>query len=145
MKFQNKNIAKQLKLFSLVVVLFSSTLMSGCIKSNAATRFAFDQNADVSEATIKQVNLAFRKSFLGGDWYYQGAQAMNGTVNAYIQIPTRLEMAEKEQKNYLKMAICPKRDKVQMWQSLKEIPLSVHIYTSNKKFTVYAHCENPLV
>ncbi len=144
MRFQNYNIAKLNKLAGTLLILIASTQLTGCIKSNAATRFAYDSSAEVSDSVVNEVNHVFRKTFLGGDWFYQGAEALNGTVNAYIQIPRGLDMGEKEQKNYLKRAICPSKDKVQMWRSLKDIPLSVHIYTSNKKFTVFAHCDNPL-
>lgn len=132
-------------LVSIFTSLMVLTNVTGCIQSEAATRFAYSSDKEVSETVIKLVNATFRTSFLGGDWYYQGAQAKNGTINAYIQIPTKLEMGEQQQKRYLKMAICPSESNIRLWRELEDIPLSVHIYTMNKKFTVYAHCENPLV
>lgn len=135
------NIIKKMQAVVAIVVLCAT--LSGCIQSEAATRFTYSKDPAVSESAVKLVNTVFHTTFLGGDWFYQGAQATNGTINAYIQIPNKLEMDEKMQKQYLKMAICPAKTKTALWKSLKEIPLSVHIYTSNKKFTVFAHCENP--
>lgn len=132
-------------LLMILASLLSASGLSGCIQSEAATRFAYNSDAQVSETVIKLVNTTFRTTFIGGDWYYQGAQAQNGTINAYIQIPTKLEMGEQQQKRYLKMAICPSENNTALWRQLQDIPLSVHIYTMNKKFTVFAHCDNPLV
>lgn len=141
-----QNIVASSKIIVVVLTAMLSTFsLTGCIQSEAAERFAYSSDVEVSETAIKLVNATFKTTFLGGDWYYQGAQAKNGTINAYIQIPTQLEMAEKQQKRYLKMAICPDKSRTRLWQQLQDIPLSVHVYTMNKKFTVYAHCDNPLV
>lgn len=121
------------------------TQLTGCIQSLAAEKFAYRDSSMVSETAIKAVNTSFYTNFSKGDWYYKGAEAMNGTINAYIQIPDKLDMNRIDQKNYLRQAICPSSNKSAFWNQLKGIPLSVHIYTFNKKFTVYAHCENPTV
>lgn len=92
---------------------------------------------------LKVVNLTFRSSMMGGDWRYQGAQAVNGTINAYIQIPEKLNMSQSRQENYLRMSLCPSSNKP-MWKQIKGIPLSVHVYTMNKKHTVFANCINPM-
>lgn len=122
-----------------------STMLTGCIQSIAAEKFAYQDTRSISESAIKTVNTSFYTNFAVGDWYYKGAEAMNGTINAYIQIPTKLDMNKSDQKNYLRQAICPSTRKTEFWNQLKGIPLSVHIYTFNKKFTVYAHCDNPTV
>ena len=120
-------------------------LLTGCIQSSAAEKFAYSERAPISETAIRAVNTSFQMSFSMGGWYYKGAEAINGTINAYIQIPDSLDMSRNDQKNYLRQAICPSTHQKTFWQQLKGIPLSVHIYTFNKKFTVYAHCDNPTV
>ncbi|BDX05940.1 hypothetical protein [Planctobacterium marinum] len=114
------------------------------MQSSAATQISFDSDETVTEPMLKSVNAAFRTSILGGDWYYQGAQAVNGTINAYIQIPEKLNMSKDEQEKYLKMPLCPSSAKRYMWNKIKGVPLSVHVYTFNKKHTVYADCDNPM-
>lgn len=120
-------------------------LLTGCIQSSAAEKFAYPEGRTISETAIRAVNTSFQMSFSMGGWYYKGAEAINGTINAYIQIPDRLDMNHTDQKNYLRQAICPSTQQKEFWQKLEGIPLSVHIYTFNKKFTVYAHCNNPTV
>ena len=126
-------------------VVLASTMLTGCIQSSAAEKFAYSGSSPVTEDAIKAVNSSFYTNFAAGGWYYKGAEAINGTINAYIQIPNRLDMKPTDQKNYLRQAICPSAGKTDFWNQLKGIPLSVHIYTYNKKFTVFAHCENPTV
>lgn len=138
-----RNPLRKLQLFMLLLV--SGSVLSGCMQSNAASQFLHDSENTVTEPMLKSVNSAFRTTILGGDWYYQGAQAVNGTINAYIQIPDKLNMSRDEQEKYLKMSLCPSSAKKYMWQKIKNVPLSVHVYTMNKKHTVFAHCDNPIV
>ena len=140
----NYNKSHFTKLTCAALLTLCSSVMSGCMQSSAATQVAFETENGVTDTMIKSVNAAFRTSFLGGDWYYQGAQAINGTINAYIQIPEKLNMSKSAQVNYLKYSLCPSKTKRHMWNQLKDIPLSVHVYTFNKKHTVFANCENPI-
>ena len=126
-----------------VSIVLSSSLLSGCMKSNAATQVSYQSDIEVTDAMLKMVNATFRTTILGGNWHYQGAQAVNGTINAYIQIPEKLEMSREHQVNYLKMSLCPASNKHAMWSQLKGVPLSVHVYTMNKKHTIFANCTNP--
>lgn len=127
------------------IAMLASTLLTGCIQGVAAEKFAYKESTPVTENALKAVNTKFYSSFSMGGWYYKGAEAINGTINAYIQIPDKLDMKREDQKNYLRQAICPSTGKKSFWKELNGIPLSVHIYTFNKKFTVYAHCDNPTV
>lgn len=135
---------KTLKWVFTILTVAASLTLSGCMQSNAATQISFDSEGTVTEPMLRSVNAAFRTTILGGNWYYQGAQAVNGTINAYIQIPDKLNMSRSDQEKYLQMSLCPSSSKHAMWQQIKDIPLSVHVYTYNKKHTVYAHCENPM-
>lgn len=131
------------KLMILLVSLVSMATLSGCMKSSAATQVSYQTDIEVTEAMLKVVNATFRSTMVGGDWRYQGAQAVNGTINAYIQIPEKLNMSKSHQENYLKMSLCPSSNRP-MWRQIKGIPLSVHVYTMNKKHTVFANCQNPV-
>ncbi len=130
----------------MALVMCASVVLSSCIQSQSASQASYVSPASVSisDNTLKLVNRVFQSNFIGGDWYYQGAQAVNGTINAYIQIPQSLDMSKEVQRNYLQKAICPGADKQQLWKSVKGIPLTVHLYTFNKRHTVYAECTNPL-
>ena len=134
-------------LILLALLCTAGGTLSGCIqsKSFAATFFKNNATPQITDTTLKSVNAVFNNAFRGGDWYYQGAEAVNGTINAYIQVSQKLDMGLSAQQNYLKKAICPSQSASTMWQELKDVPLSVHIYTFSKKFTVYAECDNPLV
>ena len=136
----------------MVVTLLVFTLaLSGCMQSNASEgKFggafrAKASSSDISDNSLKLVNSAFTKSFLGGDWRYKGASKKNGAINAYIQIPRDLDMSEDAQKNYLKQAICPSEQHQAMWAEIQSIPLYVHVYTHTKKRSVYSGCANPIV
>ena len=129
----------------LCIALGSSVGLSACMQDMdiRITRFADKSALTVSENTLKTVNRAFYASFTAGDWYYQGAKVSNGTVNAYIQIPQKLDMDTELQEKYLREAICPKADKVELWNTLQHIGLEVHIYTFSKMQSVSARCDNP--
>lgn len=145
MTYQHR-IHSVLKLF---VMLSSITLcgvnLSGCIqgKTYASTQFSVDETQPVPEEILRSVNANFRSTFVGGDWYYEGAKQVKGEIYAYIQIPTKMQLNKTQQEHYLKMAICPGEAHKALWDSLKDIPLSVHVYTFNKRHTVYADCSNP--
>lgn len=134
-------------LILLALLCTAGGTLSGCIQSKSFAGSFFNNSAgqEITDNTLKSVNSVFNNAFRGGDWYYQGAEAVNGTINAYIQVPQKLDMGLSAQQNYLKKAICPSDTANAMWKELKDVPLSVHIYTFSKKFTVYAECNNPLV
>lgn len=135
---------KKIKLLVIMTSMLSTVLLSGCMKSNAATQISYQSDVEVTESMLRTVNAVFRTSFPGGAWRYQGAQAINGTINAYIQIPEKLQMSKENQISYLKMSLCPSSTKHALWNEIKGIPLSVHVYTMNKKHTVFANCTNPV-
>ena len=142
---KNNNILSGLKtMMILALVAGQSVFLSGCMKTIAATEMTLSSKVEVTEAMLKLVNNEMRRKIPGGEWRYQGAQGINGTINAYIQIPKKLKMTQAEQKNYLKYALCPSSANKQMWTEIKEVPLSVHVYIDNKKHTVFAYCDNPV-
>lgn len=106
-------------------------------------KFADKSALTVSDNTLKKVNRTFYGIFHGGDWYYKGARVANGIVNAYIQIPRKLDMKEHIQQRYLKENICPDEQHLDMWSQLEHVELDVHIYTSSKKKSISARCLNP--
>lgn len=117
--------------------------MQGFSVAETAARTPASEN--IPELALKRVNQAFKTSFMMGDWYYQGATAVKGGIDAYIQIPSKLDMDPEYQRNYLRQSVCPKADNKKLWQELSGLSLSVHLYTFNKRFSVHATCENPLI
>lgn len=121
-------------------------LLSACVQQWEIDIPRFAQksgSSTIPKATLKTVNRSFYGHFMAGDWYYKGAKAEHGEINAYIQIPEKLQMSTNLQRHYIQSSICPKSDKIDLWNSLKEIKLTVHIYTSSKNYSVWAQCENP--
>lgn len=133
-------------LFVLLTLMLGAAV-SGCMQSHRASAAGLTANAGdpISDHTLAMVNRSFKKAFMFGDWRYKGAQAVNGGINAYFQIPQKLDMAEEYQENYLRQAICPSAEEKQLWEEMRGRSLSVHIYTINKRFSVHAECLNPLV
>jgi hypothetical protein len=123
-------------------------LLSACVQQWEIDIPRYAQKStgkSIPKATIKTVNRSFYGHFMTGDWYYKGAKAMHGEINAYIQIPEKLNMSTELQRHYIQTSICPKSDKIDLWNSLKETKLSVHIYTSSKNYSVWAQCKNPWI
>ncbi|MDN4501169.1 hypothetical protein QX776_02060 [Alteromonadaceae bacterium BrNp21-10] len=128
-------------------VVVSSFMTSGCIQgqSFAATFNGDAPSASVPDNTLKIVKGAFYTSLSRGDWYFKGAHATNGNINAYIQVPEKLNMDKSNIKNYVKHVICPNVGDDFMWQKLEHITLNVHIYTKGDRRGVKEQCSNPLV
>lgn len=126
-------------------VILTCLSVSGCIqgKTYASTQFSDNAVTPISEDVLRSVNANFRTTFVGGDWYYEGAKQVKGEIYAYIQIPQRMQLNKAQQEHYLKKAICPGENHKALWDNLQDIPLSVHVYTLNKRHTVYANCSNP--
>lgn len=136
---------KNLILAAMTVLL--SMGLTACMQGFSVAETAAQPPAsdNISQLALKRVNQAFKTSFMMGDWYYQGATAVKGGIDAYIQIPDKLDMDPEYQRNYLRQSVCPKADNKQLWQELAGLSLSVHLYTFNKRFSVHATCENPLI
>lgn len=129
-------------------VIFAALItlvLGGCIQSIAADKLADSASNGVSEAAISAVDASFHRAFAAGGWYYKGAENIDGTINAYILIPARLDMSSEAQQNYLRQSICPSASKTEFWEQLQGVPLAVHIYTYRKTATVHADCDNPTV
>ncbi|EWH12191.1 hypothetical protein DS2_00670 [Catenovulum agarivorans DS-2] len=131
-------------LFTAIIVLISASHLSGCKQASAYTQVSNNPPTEqLSKQTINQVKHTFHASFVYGDWRFQGVQVVKDSINAYIQIPDKLDMAEKQQKAYIQQVICPSAQHAQMWLSIKNHPLWVHLYTHDKRYGVYAECTNP--
>ncbi|KXI29766.1 hypothetical protein [Paraglaciecola hydrolytica] len=136
------------KRFSITISLLLLAL-SGCMQNQYAADFRTpfppiaDSRIAATDNTVKMVNAVFYQSFIGGEWQYQGSTNLKNSINAYIQIPERLDMSEEAQENYLQQAICPAAQHEKMWQALNDKTLVVHIYTYKRKYSLYANCINP--
>lgn len=128
------------------IILSITVALSACMQNIKMhiPKFADKNAVTISENTLKTVNRTFYKIFIGGDWYYQGAKVGNGIVNAYIQIPQKLDMDSDVQEQYLQQIICPGEEHIDMWSQLRHYQLAVHLYTVTKKQSVSAKCHNPI-
>lgn len=139
-------LAKTLRLENLVIFLIAiaCVIASTQFLSLDVTRYAKKSEYFPSKSAVSSVNRSFYQAFSLGSWRYQGAQAKSGGVNAYIQIPEKLDMELDIQHQYLRRVICPNSNNLDLWHELRNTKLLVHIYTTNKQKTVSAMCENPL-
>ncbi|WP_143872767.1 hypothetical protein [Catenovulum sediminis] len=122
------------------LMVAAQSLLTAC---NQASAYSSDSTAKIPSDVLTLVNQTFQSNFVYGDWRFQGTQVINNSINAYIQIPDKLELSEKQQKQYIQMVICPSQDKAQMWLTTRDYPIWVHLYTHDKKYGVYAQCTNP--
>ena len=131
-------------LFCSVLLCVATSQLTACKQAAAYTPPSSQQaTGELSKQTIAQVKNIFHTNFVYGDWRFQGVQVVKNSINAYIQIPDPLDMAEKQQKVYIQQVICPSAQNAQMWLSIKNHPLWVHLYTHDKRYGVYAECTNP--
>ena len=119
--------------------------LTACIQSMEmkVQTFADTSSLRVSDDTLKTVNRVLYSDFKYGDWRYKGAHARAGQINVYIQVPQPLDMHESVQERYVKEVLCPKHDNHDLWHQLKNIDLSIHLYTRSKNDSVSAVCERP--
>lgn len=130
-------------LLTIIVALLTQT---GCMQGQtfAATSDGDVPSTSVSDNTLKIVNGVFYTSLTRGNWYYKGARAFNGTINAYIEAPGELGMSKVNLQQYLQISICPGADRLMLWQQLHNITLNVHLYTDGNREGVHTQCRNPL-
>lgn len=141
------NIIFNLSTKHLILMLACCFVLSSCVQQWQFNipKFANKSDDSIPKATIKTVNRSFYGHFMVGDWQFKGAKANQGEIKAYIQIPQPLQMSTDLQRQYIQKLICPKQDKIELWNKLKSTKLSVHIYTSSQNKSVGAHCHNPWI
>ena len=138
----------QINLLTVIKVAALCLILTACIQNFdiEVPRYADKSSLMVSKSTLMKINRTFYGAFSHGNWNYKGAKARAGQVNAYIQIPQELDMKHSVQQQYLRDMVCPtKQLGTDLWQELKHIDLSVHIYTKSKSKSVSAVCVNPTV
>ena len=133
-----------IKVFSMVAGICA--MLTACIQNFniEVPRYADKSSLMVTEQTLRDINRLFYANFSHGDWNYKGAKATAGEVRAYIQMPNKLNMTPKVQERYVQQVICPKPDNLALWSKLKQIDLSVHLYTVVQSDSVSATCISPL-
>ncbi|WAJ71342.1 hypothetical protein [Catenovulum adriaticum] len=142
------NLKKAIKLFafSAVISMLAGTL-SACNKASAyQTSQALNaSNGDIPKTIVQNVKQTFQAKFVYGDWRFQGTEVTNNSINAYIQIPNKLDMSEDQQQAYINQMICPAAQQTDFWNELATHELWVHIYTYDKRSSVQAQCKKPNV
>lgn len=132
-----------IKKFIIIVITLTAALnLTACDK--ALAKQVRDNDNSVPSELLSQVNKTFQSNFIYGDWRFQGTIAFKQAINAYIQIPDELELSKSQQIQYIQQVICPAKEHTNLWMSVKDYPLHIHIYTNNKKETIEAKCLNPL-
>lgn len=140
-----KSRLNQSQVRSALLITVSLLAVSGCkqILSDDFVRFADKSSFMASDMALHNVDRVFYQSFSVGNWQYKGTKVNTGKVYAYIQIPEKLDMPAEIQQRYLQQVICPGTDNIDLWHQLRNVDLSVHIYTLNKRQSVSATCINP--
>ncbi|MBC3764681.1 hypothetical protein [Neptunicella marina] len=147
-KRYNMNTLFSVRKTGMAIMLLLVTLLTqtGCMQSQSHAAAHGDVPSTLVPAnTLKIVNGVFYTSLTRGNWYYKGARAFNGTINAYIEIPAEVSMDKALLKSYLQTSICPGADKKLLWQQLQNITLKVHLYTEGNSRGIRTQCLNPLV
>lgn len=134
------------KLLALSLSLF--TLASGLSGCNKASAYQTNQTlnpstGDIPKSIVQNVKRTFQAKFVYGDWRFQGTEVTNNSINAYIQIPNKLDMSKAQQQAYIKQMICPTAQQTEFWNTLASHQLRVHIYTHDKRSSVQSQCKNP--
>lgn len=143
--FDFKNTIKLLTLSAGMTALVST--LSGCNQASAyqTSQALNPSSGDIPKAIVQNVKQTFQAKFVYGDWRFQGTEVTNNSINAYIQIPNKLDMSEDQQQAYINQMICPTAQQTDFWNELATHELWVHIYTYDKRSSVQSQCKNPRV
>lgn len=145
-KFACTNIKKYLSnsFINLLAIITVGSQLTGCNQAVAYSTDSLKQSkVEIPKAVISHVSKTFQANFVYGDWRFQGTEITNHAINAYIQIPSKLNLSEEQQKAYINQMICPKPQQTEFWQVIDNYPLWVHIYTQYKNKSVYVQCQKP--
>lgn len=140
-RFVSSNVLRNVLV--LVFVIFAATACKQ-IFSFEVVRFANKSSYMVTAQTLQTVDRSFYAAFYLGNWRYKGANATYGEVNAYIQIPEKLDLDVDVQRQYIKQVLCPNKGNLDLWHQLKHVDLQLHIYTQARTKSISATCRNPL-
>jgi hypothetical protein len=135
---------KKVQAMTLMVTAILGITACKQILSVDVVRYADKSSYMVSKQALRDLDRVFYSNFSLGTWYYKGAKARTGEVEAYIQIPEQLDMPKAVQTSYVQQVICPKAEHTQLWFQLKNVELTVHLYTKSKQQSISARCLNPL-
>ncbi len=124
---------------------FCASQLTGC---NQASAYQNENGLTASDdkiptAVVKNVRQTFQAKFVYGDWRFEDARVINNSINAFIQIPDKLDMSKEQQQNYINQMICPAQHQSEFWQQVSSHEIWVHLYTHDKRYTVYSKCQNP--
>ncbi|WP_111977306.1 hypothetical protein [Algibacillus agarilyticus] len=93
------------------------------------------------DPNITNINQYFKQKFRGGDWYYQGIEAIDEKLKVYIQIPKQMRLSGYETSNYIQLALCPSQHQSKTFKTLKNNQLEIHLYSTLKSQSVSALCK----
>ncbi|AWB67615.1 hypothetical protein C2869_14720 [Saccharobesus litoralis] len=94
--------------------------------------------------TLKKVDQLFAPKFVRGEWRYRGAKAIDKGIAAYIQIPERIGLSDKQHKNYVLVTICPKAQDKEFWQGVYPYKLFIRTYNYVDRNYIETPCPSPI-
>lgn len=109
-------------------------------EGSISTIFKSENDNSVHPQDIAKVTGYLKRKFIGGDWFFQLAEAQQGMLHAYIQIPEALSMSDSQTNTYLKTAICPAQNDTNFWQNMHKGQFRLHLYTAHKNSSISAMC-----
>jgi hypothetical protein len=134
-------------LYTLMLLMVSTAGSYAYFKINAQGNLAAQSEvqrvqeafAKLPSATVKYVEQHLRKKFIAGEWRYGGIAQAGGLVEAYIQIPQKLEFDKSQQVYYIRHSICPAATDG-IWSKLAPQQLEIHLYTQLKSDSTHTTC-----
>ncbi|MCU4676133.1 hypothetical protein N7931_10880 [Catenovulum sp. 2E275] len=140
---------KQLKLTTTLLInsafILVCSQLSGCNQASAYQLNDNNQTAQqaIPKTVVQNVQRTFQAKFVYGDWRFSETRVIKNSINAFIQIPDKLNMSKEQQQNYISQMICPAKHNSDFWQQVAPHELWVHLYTHDKRYSVYSKCDNP--
>lgn len=133
------------RVLSASFIMLLGGLTSGCNQASAYTQGEEHKKGASVKVTEQVKQLAyhsFHNRFVYGSWRFTGIEVIKNELNAYIQIPEKLDMTSEQQIAYIKSRLCPAANDP-LWQTSPMPEIWVHMYTFNKLHGNYAKCEKP--
>ncbi|WP_111977381.1 hypothetical protein [Algibacillus agarilyticus] len=95
--------------------------------------------------TLIKVDKLLAPYFVSGEWRYRGARPTDQGIAAYIQVPDRIELSEKQHKNYILLTVCPDKTVAYFWHDIFPYELYIRTYNYVDRNYIETHCPSPLM
>ncbi len=122
------------KLMITLSILLLIVFISSCAES-------VDEYAQ--KPTLKKVDRIMAPHFVSGEWRYRGARAIDKGIAAYIQIPDRTGLEDKQHINYVQVTVCPKVNLTDFWEDIFPYALYIRTYNYVDRHYLETYCPSP--